>query len=334
MNTSAVSGSQAQIYAGPTNLAAIGATRRSGRGDGDGDHGSEGGAAVAAGGSTLFNSLLQALTQAAGLSPPTAAGPNPTTTTTSPPTSTSTVAVTVGTTTPTDSTTTTGTTTSSTATVGSTTTSTGATTPVTTGTIANDLRAFLHDLFRALRVAGKLADDDGNGSAGSAAASTSSVASTNAATTIVTPVTTGSTAGSSSTLVASASSTPTVTATSTVAGKAAYGEHSLASNLQALLQDLAAGTGGSVRFDRAASHLNQAFTKLIGDLRSLATTNATTSTGTGKSASASLSGRSGIGSNGASDTAALQSFLSAVLSGLQQNGGTPSPLGNVINTTA
>ncbi|MDE2304592.1 MAG: hypothetical protein KGL34_03475, partial [Gammaproteobacteria bacterium] len=122
--------------------------------------------------------------------------------------------------------------------------------------------------------------------------------------------------------------------TSAAAGATAvnpYGEHSLVSNLQALLQDLAAGPSSSGRFDRAASHLNQAFTKLIGDLRSLAPAQpASTSTGSSPSTTAST----GTGGTTGTDTSALQRFLGTVLSGLQQNGGNPSPLGNAVNTTA
>jgi hypothetical protein len=177
--------------------------------------------------------------------------------------------------------------------------------PTSGSTLAQDLHAFLHDLFGALRQASQ----QGSGTPASSATSTTSPAA--AATTPATVATTPAT-------VATTPVTPAAAGGSAAAVAAQYGQQGIISALQALLADLtnsqllgtSPGTSSSSLSASTLSTLNSAFTKLISDLQPTST-----------------SGQSG--------TTALQSFLTNLLQDLQNSStGTPATLGGTINTTA
>jgi hypothetical protein len=238
-----------------------GAYRYRGR---DHETGTEGAGQVQGSGGGLFTALLQALTQAAGIPQGSATGTTPATAGTS---STSGGSAT----TPTDS------------------------TPQTS--LAQDLQAFLHDLFRALRQAAQPS------SASPAAAPTVSAATTSA-----TPATTA------------ASTTPAATSPTAGSAAAQYAQQGLTAALQSLLADfsnsqiLSTGTSASSSgaSNTTLSALTAAFAKLVGDLQPAGSTTDTQTA-----------------------TAALQSFLTNLLQDLQGGGTTPSStLGSTVNTTA
>ena len=269
------------------------------------------------GGGSLFNALYQALTQFVKDNP--AAGSAVTTTA---------AAATSGSTG--------GTTTATTATTGS------AGSP--SSSLGQDLHAFLHDLFQALRQAGR----SGRGhhprpvtSSTSPASAPAAASTTPVATTAVTTPVTTTPATSAPATTAPAATTPlasTTPAASTAAAAAAssgiggYGDQGIISALQALIQDLAnsqeisnganiSGTSSNLSAN-TLSTLNSAFTTLISDLG-------------GSTSGAAASGASGTGASSAAatGTSALQSFLTSFLQDLQNGGGSTSAVGNIINTT-
>jgi hypothetical protein len=177
--------------------------------------------------------------------------------------------------------------------------------------LVQDLQAFLHDLFYALRHAnredhgGRIVDPRGP-------AVTTSGATSSPPATDTTPAPTPP---------ATAPVTPPVT-TPPATGNVHYRHHGIISALQALIQDLGSaqttgGSGGSSpgSTSTALTRLNSAFVKLIGDLGG--------STSSGPAAGSSQS------------TSALQSFLTNFLQDLQNNASNSlNPLGSSVNTTA
>ena len=238
-------------------------------------------------GITLLASLLQALTQAASAQPATAATPAAGASGTTPAATSSSAASTAST---------------------SDTNSTG----TASGTsLVQDLQAFLHDLFGALRHAGRshhggrehASDDDRT-----AAASAPATAATAATTPTPAPG-------------AAATSSPTP-----APGATAYGHHGIVSELNVLIQDLSqtAGNPGSSSglSSERLSNLNSAFEKLIGDLG-------------GGAPSAGSSAPSGSAAASGQSTSALQAFLINFLQDLQANGAhSLNSVGSSINTTA
>jgi hypothetical protein len=187
-------------------------------------------------------------------------------------------------------------------------TATGSTTSGTS--LAQDLQAFLHDLFHALRDAGRPSHGGGYASAPR-------------------PVTTPSPTGAIAAPAATSNGIATAAASAAgTTGVGAYGQRSIISALRALVQDLSnsqvlSTTGSSSSLSsNALSNLNSAFEKLIGDLGA-STSTAGSSTVSG---SAAASGQS---------TSALQSFLTNFMQDLQSNGtNSLSSLGSSVNTTA
>jgi hypothetical protein len=179
-----------------------------------------------------------------------------------------------------------------------------ATSAAPSATLVQDLQAFLHDLFRALRHANRESDGDRIVDPRGPATPTSGTAATPPAP-APTPVT-------------APAPTP-VTAASTVT--AHYRHHGIIYALQGLIRDLGASqapdsTGSpSGASSTALTKLNAAFVKLLGDL-----------TGSASGGSAAGSGQS---------TSALQSFLTNFLQDLQSNASvTFNTLGSSVNTTA
>lgn len=195
-----------------------------------------------------------------------------------------------------------------------------------TDSLAQDLQSFLHDLFRALRVAHhqesdqRPQDDDAqpavNSSSTAGSASTSSSASTAV-----------QTAGSGTAPTPSSSSTGTTPASSGT-GIANYRQQGLVNALKQLIQDLSnsasLSTGGSSPSSflaQSLNNLNTSFNKLILDLRnSASSTNGSAATGS-----------SNVGQS-TGNSAALQSFLNGFLSDLQSGGASSS--GQLLNTSA
>lgn len=268
MSTNAVSGSNQISLA-----ALLGSPKVSQRRGDDGERDSSGGNAR---GITLFASLLQALVQAATSQPASAATPAagtpaagsvptdaaaPPATSAAPPTDTN---------------------------------------GGPSATLVQDLQAFLHDLFHALRHANRESHGDRIVDPRGPATPTSGTAATPPAT-------------------ATTPATPPATAASTVT--AHYRHHGIVYALQGLIRDLGAAqapdsTGSpSGTPSPALTKLNAAFVKLLGDL------------------TGSASGGSGAGSG--QSTSALQSFLTNFLQDLQSNAASSfNTLGSSVNTTA
>jgi hypothetical protein len=187
-------------------------------------------------------------------------------------------------------------------------TSTSSGTPGTN--LVQDLQAFLHDLFHALRHADReghgerIVDPRGPATTTSGGPATSTAPATAP---VTTPATTPATASGT-----------TTAATGTVAH---YRHHGIIYALRALIRDLGAGqapdsTGSSSGAPSTAlTKLNSAFVKLLGDLGG--------STSNGPAAGSSPS------------TSALQSFLTNFLQDLQNNGANSlNTVGSSVNTTA
>lgn len=325
MTTNAVSG---------TNPAAslsslLGATRSfAGRTDNDGDPdsgaGTQGGS-VQGGGGTLFTALLAALTQFVTSHSAGATGATSTPVTTTTP----------------------ATTTPATATPAASGTSgtAGASSGAVPSSLPQDLHAFLHDLFRALRQEGHPRheddDDSRHSQVPSAPISTTplptpvTTTSTGTVTTPgVIPVTTPITTPNATPITAPTTTTDTGTTTSPVTappGIAQYGQRGLAAELTALIKDLAnSGTASSAASPPSRvsadslSNLNAAFAKLIGDLGGTVS-GASTGTTTVPPATTAASHP---------DTSALQSFLTSFLQDLQGSAASAGTLGNGVNVTA
>jgi len=281
MTTNAVSGTN------PTaNLSSVLSATRSfaKQADNDGDANSGGG--VQGGGGTLFTALLSALTQFVTSHPAGTATAAPGTTgTTSTPAATTTTGTTTipGTTTPA---------------TGGTSSTSGASSGAAPSSLPQDLQAFLHDLFGALRQEGH-PRHEGGGSHHShsspepvsttpvpAPVSTTPVSGTPVPTPVtttstgtvttpgVTPVTTPATTPPTTTTTGTATATGTgTTPVANPPGIAKYGQRGLIAELTALIKDLgnsgttsdAANRPSRVSADTLAD-LNAAFAKLIGDL--------------------------------------------------------------------
>lgn len=299
--------------------------------DTDGDSDSGHGGRIDGGGGQLFNALLAALTQfVAARSASTAAGAatSATPTTATAPTSTSTST--------------------------STTTTAAGTVP---GTLSQDLHAFLHDLFGALRQEGRPRDDDDEDN-GARAATNNTPATTPGPVTTPAPVTTTSTGATTTPGVttepaapaAAAATTPASTPSATtpvapsvagtLSGIAQYGQRGILAELAALIQDLgnaATGKSSTVSLD-TLTDLNAAFVRLISDLGG--TTAASTpapAAQTPAPAAASSTGSTATVNSASTDadTAALQSFLGSFLNALQSSlSALPTARGNSINVTA
>jgi hypothetical protein len=355
MTTNAVSGSLAASLSSV--LAAPSFTQKT---DNDGDSDSRGGVpgvGAQSGGSTLFTALLAALTQFVTSHPAgTAAGAATTaatgTTTTPAATATTPASTTPAATTSTPASTTTAATTSTpaatTSTPASTTTPAGATTPATPSTPAGtttsgtagavpstlpqDLHAFLHDLFRALRQEGhaRHGDDDSRHSrVPSAPVSTTPVSS---APVTAEPVSTPVTATGTGTVTTPATNTATSSPVAAPNGIAQYGQRGLVAELTALIRDLNGGStasaGAAGTPSRVSTHtladLNTAFGKLIGDLG-----------GTVAGATAGTATTTATAAASHPDTSALQSFLASFLQDLQGSAvSAAGKLGNGVNVTA
>jgi hypothetical protein len=319
-------------------------------------------------GITVLASLLEALVQAAT---PSAASANAAAT------ASTTGTAAVGTSTPAP---TTGAATGTTGTTGTTSTTTGATstttgtTSTTTGTtsptnLVADLQAFLHDLFSALRQAGRSGHGGREHELWRERAETSNIPapSTSApASGTTTPASSTSAPASSATPVVPATTSGTVTATtsSPAAGSTtpvavtnpaigAYGPRNIISELKALVQELSSGQAssstGSVGgvSQNLLSNLNSAFEKLISDLKGTASAAGTTSTAgtTAAGTAAAATAAAGTSTSGTaaasasttapSPTAALQAFLTNFAQDLQNNGAhSLNPVGSSVNTTA
>jgi hypothetical protein len=199
--------------------------------------------------------------------------------------------------------------------------------PTSGSTLAQDLHAFLHDLFSALRQASR------QGSAGGTAdttAGTSTPAVTTPAVVIpaATPVPTPTPA-----------TTPATVTGSSTAGAAQYGQQGLISALQALLADYVNSQALSTSPDASGSSvsastlsaLNTAFNQLISDLQPATGTQSSSGTGSAQGAD-TAQGTSGSAPTG---TAALQAFLGSFLQDLQNGGSsTTSAVGGLVNTSA
>jgi hypothetical protein len=311
-------------------------------------------------GITVLASLLEALVQAATPSAASANAAAPASSATS-----AAGAAAAGTSTPAPTTgAATGTTGTATGTTGTTSTTTG-TTSTTTGTTSTtnlvaDLQAFLHDLFSALRQAGRSGHGGREHELWRERAETSNIpapSTSTPASSTTTPASSTSAPASSATPVAPAT---TVTATSSPAAGSttpvavanpavgAYGPRNIISELKALVQDLSngqasSGTGSSGGVSQnLLSNLNSAFEKLISDLRGTASAAGTTPTASTPAASTPATGSatSGTAAAGASTTApsptsALQAFLTNFAQDLQNNGAhSLNPVGTSVNTTA
>lgn len=260
-------------------------------------------------GITLLASLIQALTQAASGQSSTATGAS---TSTAAATGTAAAAADTGAATGTGA-------------------STGTGSSSSGSNLVQDLQAFLHDLFHALRQIGRSEHHGGDNPAGPATATNGATpvsppapddddSTANAAS----PATPGSVAVVTPAGTAPTSSTTPPTGGTTSTGSAgtavrAYGQNGIISAVQTLVKDLGnsqiLSSGGSQGLSsNTLSNLNSAFEKLIGDLGG--STPGAGSTGTGGS------------------TAALQSFLTNFLQDLQNNGANSLSVGSSINTTA
>ncbi|MGA2777386.1 MAG: hypothetical protein ABSF94_07490 [Steroidobacteraceae bacterium] len=182
-------------------------------------------------------------------------------------------------------------------------------------------------------------------SVNTAPVTTTPVTSAAAATTPVTA--TSAPANGAATNTASTSTSATAATPGPTSSSAAnlYGQQGLIGALQALVKDLTnsqivTSTTGSNLSSNAISTLNTAFTQLISALGGntaasspSSTTAATASTPASTTTAASTAGTTTAASSG---TAALQSFLTNLLSDLQNNGGSTSltALGGTVNTTA
>jgi hypothetical protein len=313
-------------------------------------------------GITLLASLLQALVQAA-TQPAAAATPSASGTAaagTAATVGTSSAAATTGAAAATSSpTSTTGataaTSTSTTGTSAATGTTTGTTGATSTTNLVADLQAFLHDLFSALRQAGRsdhggreheLWREQGATSAAttpstSAPASSTTTGSTTAPASSATPATTsGAVTATTSSPAAAGSTTPVAVPANPTAG--AYGPRNIISELKVLVQDLSNGqasssTGASDGVSqRRLSNLNAAFEKLISDLSGTASAAVTTSTaGAAASTSTTDTAAASTSTTAPSPTSALQAFLTNFAQDLQNNGEhSLNPVGSSVNTTA
>ncbi|HSY94392.1 MAG TPA: hypothetical protein VK793_02170 [Steroidobacteraceae bacterium] len=204
----------------------------------------------------------------------------------------------------------------------------------------SDLQSFLHDLFSALRQAGR----SGHGGREHEhwhervpAASTTSAAPATTA-----PGTPGGAPIPATTAPSSTAPSTTTTAPSTAAnpGIGAYGQRGIIAELNALVQDLSGTNSASGVSPRLLSNLNSAFEKLISDLKgasSAASSTSSASTSSTGSTSPAVGTASSTAAAGTSDqsTAALQSFLTNFAQDLKNNGANSfSPLGSSVNTTA
>jgi hypothetical protein len=267
-----------------TRFAALQNTPRSHGRDDDREGGSQG--------LSLFSALLQALVSAASQANAASA------------------------TTPTSSSTATSSTTAASS-AGNTTTT--ATTPPSTASnsLPQDLGAFLHDLFHALRHAGRQ-ESEGRHLEPLSSATSGTTATTGTTTTTGTTATTGATATTGTTATAAGSGSTSSTATGDVAVNS-YRDHGVIGALQQLIKDLtnsqvvsgaSTGTAAPGLSQNVVSNLNSAFQRLLADLGSTSST-----------------------SGSQSDTTALKSFLQGFLQDLQ-GGNTSSGTGNVINAAA
>jgi hypothetical protein len=211
-----------------------------------------------------------------------------------------------------------------------------------TGSLVQDLQAFLHDLSQALRQVSRSSDGGAGNSPGpvtatSSGGATSAPASTTTAAATSTPVSSiGTTAGSTAAPAGSTGTAATPGAANT--GVAAYGQGGIIAALQALVQDLAksqeiGNTDSSSGLSaNTLSNLNSAFQKLIGDLGGSTSTDSTSSSGTSSAGSSTSSGSAAVSNQ---STAALQSFLTNFVQDLQNNAANSlSSLGSSVNTTA
>jgi hypothetical protein len=340
MSTSPVSASN-QLNLAAFFAPATVSSRHAERGDRDssGDGNSQG--------ITLLASLLQALVQAA--TPPAAAA-------TASAGGTATAAAATGTSSATSTTGSAATGTTSAASG----TATGTTGATSTTNLVGDLQAFLHDLFSALRQAGRSGhggrehelwqERAATATSATTAPSTSAPASSTTApassTTTAAPATTGGTVTATTSSPAAAGSTTPVTVPTNPA-VSGYGPRNIISELKALVQELSNGqasssTGSSGGVSQRLSNLNSAFEKLISDLNGTASAAGTPSTAGAAAAGASTSGTSTAGTAAAgasttapSSTSALQAFLTNFAQDLQNNGAhSLSPVGSSVNTTA
>jgi hypothetical protein len=226
----------------------------------------------------------------------------------------------------------------------------------------SDLQSFLHDLFSALRQAGR----SGHGgrehehwhervpaaSTTSAAPATTAPgtpggapipAATAPSSTAPSTTTTAPSTAAATTAAGSATSTaPATTSVGTTAanpGIGAYGQRGIIAELNALVQDLSGTNSASGVSPRLLSNLNSAFEKLISDLKGASSAGSTSSASTSSTGSTSpaVGTASSTAAAGTSDqsTAALQSFLTNFAQDLKNNGANSfSPLGSSVNTTA
>ena len=240
-------------------------------------------------------------------------------------------------------------------------TATGTTGATSTTNLVADLQSFLHDLFSALRQAGRsghggreheLWRERGETSAATtpsttapASSTTTPAGSTTAPASSATPTTPATTSG---TVTATTSSPAAAGSTTPVAAPAnpgigAYGPRDIVSELKALVQDLSngqasssTGSSGGVS-QRLLSNLNSAFDKLISDLSGTTSAAGTTSTAGTAAASASTTGTAAASAptTAPSSTSALQAFLTNFAQDLQNNGAhSLNPVGASVNTTA
>jgi hypothetical protein len=303
---------------------------------------------------TVLASLLEALVQAA--STPAAATSSSAGVTATAGASAATGASTATGAAPSASTGATSTPTSVTSAAGSTSTGTATTGSTSTSSLVSDLQSFLHDLFSALRQAGR----SGHGgrehehwrervpaaSTTAAAPATSTAPSTPGGTPIPATTAPSSTAPSTAAATTAAgSATSTAPATTSVgtpvanAGIGAYGQRGIIAELNALVQDLSGTSSASGVSPRVLSNLNSAFEKLISDLKgtsSAASTSSATSTSNASSASPAVgTAPSPAAATSDQSTTALQLFLTNFAQDLKNNGANSfSPLGSSVNTTA
>jgi hypothetical protein len=217
--------------------------------------------------------------------------------------------------------------------------------------LPQDLHAFLHDLFRALRQEGHTrheGDDSRHSQLPPAPISTTPVP-TPVTTTSTGTITTPGTTPVTTTPPATTPATPPTSGTGT--SIAQYGHRGIIAELTALIKDLgnsgttsgAASTPSRVSADTLAN-LNAAFAKLIGDFGGTASGASTGTTAvppatdpstpaTTVPAGPATTPATTAGSH--PDTAALQSFLTSFLQGLQGSSGSAAgTLGNGVNVTA
>lgn len=247
-------------------------------------------------GLSLFSALLQALVSAASQSNAASA------------------------TTPTGSSTATSSTTAASSAGNSSTATTPSSTSTAGSSLPQDLGAFLHDLFHALRQAGRQEWEGRHLEPLSSSTSGTTATSSTTATTGTTA--TSSTTATTGTAATSGTTVSTGTTSSTATGNAAvnsYRDHGIIGALQQLIKDLTnsqvvSGASTSIAAPglspNVVSNLNSAFQRLLADLGGTSAT-----------------------SGSQSDTTALKSFLQGFLQDLQ-SGNNSSGSGNVINAAA